>query len=90
MSNWAQFFRPSHLQFSLFFIFSLFTGFPLCFTGLSVWKMAWCPTPGSKNDKQYLAVVGKPNHETLFRVHERVAAPGIIQIWNMGVTSNSL
>ena len=64
--------------------------FPVFFTGLSIWKMAWCPTPAKQSAIQYLAIAGKVDHESPMKSKQRVAAPGIIQIWDMGVKSNSL
>ena len=61
----------------------------MLFTGMSVWKMAWCPTPPGKEAVQYLAVVGKVDRNSCFRKRERVACPGVIQMWDMGVRTNA-
>ena len=82
----------SFVQFvlSLQYLLNSFSGLPMFFTGLSVWKMAWCPTLRHKQTSQYLAVVGKVDRETEFIVNTRVTAPGLIQIWDTGIQSNSL
>ncbi|XP_053382427.1 uncharacterized protein LOC123540441 [Mercenaria mercenaria] len=65
-------------------------GNPLFYTGLTVWKMAWCPVTFHCSDDQFLAVTGKTDRSQAFLTNEQRAGHGLIQIWNTGITSNKL
>ncbi|XP_052765452.1 uncharacterized protein LOC128206809 [Mya arenaria] len=68
---------------------SIIEGFPIFYTGLEVWKLAWCPMPLGSKHEQILAVVGKTNPKTRFCGEKTYSGPGVIQIWCTGVTCNS-
>jgi hypothetical protein len=74
----------------IWFCFVLFSDFPLFYTGLSVWDLAWCPTSLTCTDGQFLAVTGKTDHAQIFLTDQRWTGPGLIQIWFTGIQNNKL
>ncbi|XP_060565182.1 uncharacterized protein LOC132724362 isoform X2 [Ruditapes philippinarum] len=64
--------------------------FPLFYTGLSIWDLAWCPTSLTCTDGQFLAVTGKTDHAQMFLTDQRWTGPGLIQIWFTGIQNNKL
>ncbi|KAL5014991.1 hypothetical protein ScPMuIL_009261 [Solemya velum] len=55
--------------------------------GGPVWGLAWCPVPVSQSTHQYVAVTCNPEMEKTHPTHHNFSAPGLLQIWNLGLLS---
>ena len=63
---------------------------PMFYTGLYVWKLAWCPMPMSSQHDQILAIVGQTDNAQQFYTQKCYTGSGHIQMWKTGVKSNKM